>query len=961
MTPSIASSSDHLQPSDCFAPRHLGPRPEDQKAMLSALGVSSMGDLLFEAIPDAIRNDDPLRLRPAASESQATAALRKMMSKNRVLKSAIGAGYHNCLIPSVIERTVFRNPGWYTQYTPYQAEISQGRMEVLLAWQTMIADLCGLPLAGASLLDEPTAAAEAMAMARNIARGKGNVFLIDADAHPQTIAVVLGRAAPMGIEVRVVSPDTFEFGEDVFGCLVQMPNTNGKLQDHAAVAEAARSAGSVPIAAVDPLLLTLMRSPGEMGFEIAVGSAQRFGVPMGFGGPHAGFLATQSNHVRRMPGRIIGVSRDAEGRPALRLTVQTREQHIRRDKATSNICTSQVLLAVMSGFYGIWHGPEGLTEIAKRVRELANLAAESLEAAGFAVEAGPRFDTVAFRSDHVENTLTQAQEAGWNLRDFGDGRVGLTVDETFTPQDLESILSALGCTLVPTQTLDWPAPLVRSSTFMSDAVFHAYRSETQMLRLIKRLESRDLSLCHSMIPLGSCTMKLNSASEMNPVSWPEFSAMHPFAPESQTEGWKEFLADLERSLAEVTGFAGVSLQPNAGAQGEYAGLMTIRAYHEARNESHRNICLVPTSAHGTNPASAVMAGMTVVPLQCDERGDLDVSDLDAKIAKHGDDLAALMVTYPSTHGVFEATIREVCDKVHAAGGQVYLDGANMNAMVGLAKPGDLGADVCHLNLHKTFCIPHGGGGPGMGPIGLAAHLLPYRPGHPVRMPDGADSSAIAPISGAPYGSASILAISWMYLEMMGPKGLREATELAILNANYMAARLSDHYSILYTSPAGRCAHEFILDCRDFEKTAGIRVEDIAKRLMDYGFPAPTMSWPVPGTLMIEPTESEDHAELDRYCDALIAIREEIREIESGEADRDVNLLKMAPHTQSMLVTESWDRPYARERAVYPLAYLRESKFWPPVARVDNPWGDRNIFCSCSGVEEVTNLVESAEA
>lgn len=929
--------------------------------MLSVLGMASMSDLLFEAIPDTIRNDEVLDLRPALGESQATLSLRAMMSKNIVLRSAIGAGYHGCLVPSVIERTVFRNPGWYTQYTPYQAEISQGRMEVLLAWQTMIADLCGLPLAGASLLDESTAAAEAMAMARNIARGKGKVFLMDVHAHSQTIALVLGRAEPMGIEVRVVKPTEFEFTDEVFGCFVQMPTTSGDLVDHAALAEAAQAAGVVPIAAVDPLLLTLMRSPGEMGFEIAVGSAQRFGVPMGFGGPHAGFLATKSNHIRRMPGRIIGVSRDVEGRPALRLTVQTREQHIRRDKATSNICTSQVLLAVMSGFYGIWHGPEGLIEIAERIRSFAGLAAASLQAAGYDVHNGVRFDTVTFRPDHVGDTLAKAVAVGWNLRDFGDGRVGLTVDETFTQEDLHTLLSALGASVVSPTDVVWPESLVRSSSFMSDAVFHSHRSETQMLRLIKRLESRDLSLCHSMIPLGSCTMKLNAASEMDPVSWPEFSSMHPFAPESQTEGWQEFLADLENSLSVVTGFAGVSLQPNAGAQGEYAGLMTIRAYHAARNDSHRNICLVPASAHGTNPASAVMAGMKVVALQCDARGDLDLADLKAKISEHGSQLAALMVTYPSTHGVFESTIREVCDQVHAAGGQVYLDGANMNAMVGLAKPGDLGADVCHLNLHKTFCIPHGGGGPGMGPIGLAAHLLPYRPGHPVRMPVGSESSAIAPISGAPYGSASILAISWMYLEMMGPRGLRQATELAILNANYMAARLSDHYPILYTSPSGRCAHEFILDCRSFEKSAGIRVEDIAKRLMDYGFHAPTMSWPVPGTLMIEPTESEDQAELDRYCEALISIREEIREIESGEADRDVNLLKLAPHTQSMLVTDSWDRPYSRERAVYPLPYLREAKFWPPVARVDNPWGDRNIFCSCAGVDEVAKLTESVEA
>ena len=946
---------------DAFRYRHLGTTPVQQEEMAQSAGFESVQELIETTVPNNIKLQTALSLPPALSESEALTKLRRYADQNKVLRSCIGMGYYDTITPPVLLRNVFENPGWYTAYTPYQPEISQGRLETLLTFQQVIIDLTGMPLANASLLDEATAAAEAMTLMQRMNRkSKSKRFVVASDCHPQTISLVETRAEPLGITVEIVEPDELANVTDAFGVLAQYPGTYGDVRDLSDIIDHCHNAGALVGVASDLLALTLLKSPGAMGADVVFGNSQRFGVPLGYGGPHAAFFATRDEFKRSMPGRVIGVSVDSKGRQALRMAMQTREQHIRREKATSNICTAQALLAIMAGLFAMHHGPQGLRGIGQRVHQMTSSLAASLTSAGFNLQNASWFDTLCVEVDDAAQVIQAAELAGFNFREISSACIGVSLDETTTDEELRAIYRIFDAE--PTSGRSGiPSNLLREMDYLSHPLFSDYRTETEMLRYLKRLENKDISLTRAMIPLGSCTMKLNAAAEMIPVSWPEFSRIHPFAPQHQVAGYRAMLNELTAWLTECTGYDAMSLQPNSGAQGEYAGLMAIRRYHRARGEAHRNICLIPTSAHGTNPASAVMAGMTVVPLQCDERGDLDVADLETKIAKHGDHLAALMVTYPSTHGVFEATIREVCDMVHAAGGQVYLDGANMNAMVGLAKPGDLGADVCHLNLHKTFCIPHGGGGPGMGPIGLAAHLLPYRPGHPVQMPDGADSSAIAPISGAPYGSASILAISWMYLEMMGPKGLREATELAILNANYMAARLSDHFSILYTSPAGRCAHEFILDCRAFEKTAGIRVEDIAKRLMDYGFHAPTMSWPVPGTLMIEPTESEDRAELDRYCDALIAIREEIREIESGEADRDVNLLKMAPHTQSMLVTESWDRPYAKERAVYPLAYLRESKFWPPVARVDNPWGDRNIFCSCAGVEEVANLVESAEA
>ncbi|GAB5496184.1 MAG: aminomethyl-transferring glycine dehydrogenase [Phycisphaerales bacterium] len=964
---SVSGGSD-LDPSDQFVPRHIGPNDNEIAQMLERVGCASLDKLVDQVVPSSIRMQGELKLGEPRGEHELIAELREMAKKNTVNRSYIGMGYHGTITPPVILRNVLENPGWYTQYTPYQAEIAQGRLQALLNFQTMVADLTGMEISGASLLDEGTAAAEAMAMCVNIAKGKRNKFIIDEGCHPQTIEVIKTRARSMGIDIDVAKATDSEIGEDIVGVLVQLPTTDGRVDCYKSLTERAHESGALVVCDVDLMSLALITPPGEWGADIVVGSAQRFGVPMGFGGPHAAFLATSVTHIRKMPGRIVGVSKDSSGNPALRLTIQTREQHIKRDRATSNICTAQALLAIISAMYGSYHGPDGIRQIASRIRSMTVALAEGLIDLGCDFGQDDKqllfFDTLRIKpADAVNEVIGRAHKLGINLRDFGDGTLGVSLDETVTRDDVIDILRAFGgsdntdvdALLCRSSMKDIPGVFQRTSEFMTHEVFNTHHSETEMLRYLKELENRDLSLAHSMIPLGSCTMKLNATSEMLPVTWPEFGALHPFAPADQTKGYRELFSTLENWLSEITGFAGMSLQPNAGAQGEYAGLMVIKAYHESRGEPHRNICLVPTSAHGTNPATAVMAGMKVVPVKSTELGDIDLDHLREQAHAHKDNLGALMVTYPSTHGVFEEGIREVCEIVHASGGQVYMDGANMNAQVGLCRPGDIGADVCHLNLHKTFCIPHGGGGPGMGPIGVAKHLLPFIPGHPVSKPESAGEQAIGPISAAPYGSASILPISWVYIALMGAAGLKKATQVAILNANYMVARLKDHYDIVYTGASGRVAHEFILDCRAFDKAAGIKIDDIAKRLVDYGFHAPTMSWPVAGTLMVEPTESESLAELDRFCDAMIAIRAEIAEIERGEADRESNVLTGAPHSLGVVTSDSWDRPYSRERAAWPMPWLRERKFWPAVGRVDNPFGDRNIMCSCPSVEELAEF------
>jgi glycine dehydrogenase len=959
------ASGGGFAPLDTFVRRHLGSSPEEIGQMLAAVGAADMATLVAETVPAAIRAGAPLAIDLTGEgrepgESEVTARLRATATKNRTLRSYLGLGYHGSVMPGVVRRNVLENPGWYTQYTPYQAEISQGRLEALLNFQTMIADLTGLPVANASLLDEATAAAEAMHVAAavhpNLDSLERPVFFVAADCHPQTIAVVRTRAEAIGIDVEVGDP----FAADVtsgriFGILVQYPGRDGAIRDFAPLAEAAHAADALLVVACDPLALTLLRPPGEFGADLAIGSTQRFGLPMGFGGPHAAFLAVRDEFKRQMPGRLIGVSRDAEGRPALRMALQTREQHIRREKATSNICTAQVLPAILASMYAVYHGADGLRAIAGRVRRLACGLAEAARRAGHRVDAGEIFDTVAFApgAGSAEAVVARALERGINLRATADGRVVVALDETVERADFVDLVEAIGgdggaADELAAEPPALAAPHARTSDFLTHPVFRRYHTEHEMLRYIRRLEQRDLSLAQSMIPLGSCTMKLNATAEMEPISWPELGNLHPFAPLDQAAGYVELFGDLERWLCEVTGFAAVSLQPNAGSQGEYAGLLVIRAHHRARGEAHRDVCLIPVSAHGTNPASAVMAGMRVVPVACDTFGNVDVDDLRAKAEANAESLAALMVTYPSTHGVFEERIREMCEIVHRFGGQVYLDGANMNAQVGLCRPGDYGADVCHLNLHKTFCIPHGGGGPGMGPIGVAAHLAPFLPGHPLVACGG--ERAIGPVAATPWGSALILAIPWMYVAMMGGDGLRRATELAILNANYLAARLAGEYPILYRGANGRVAHEFIVDLRQFKASAGIEAEDVAKRLMDFGFHAPTMSFPVPGTLMIEPTESESKAELDRFCEAMLAIRAEIRAVEEGRLDRKDNPLKRAPHSAGALIGE-WSRPYSREQAVFPLPWVRESKFWPFVGRIDNVYGDRNLVCLCPPVEE----------
>ena len=924
-----------------FASRHIGPSGAERESMLRVVGAASLDALIEETVPANIRLGRELTLPAARSEEQALADLRALMDRNVVAQSCIGAGYYGTNTPAVIRRNILENPGWYTAYTPYQAEIAQGRLEALLNFQTMVCDLTGMQISNASLLDESTAAAEAMTLCHDI-KG-GDAFFVSDHCHPQTVALLRTRAEPLGIRI-LVGPAESGPEEAVFGALFQYPATDGTIGDLGTFISRTHEAGALAVVAADLLALTIITPPGELGADIVVGSAQRFGVPPGFGGPHAAFLATRDEHKRRMPGRLVGVSKDAAGNPALRLTLQTREQHIRREKATSNICTAQVLLAVMASMYAVYHGPDGLRGIAERVHRLALRLAGSLAHLGYAVHPGPFFDTVRvwLGTRHADEVLVRAAARGINLRKLDEHAVAIALDET--TGDLRPLLEVFGGTPgdIFEELPEVIGPSLRRKTdFLTHPVFHSHHTETEMLRYIRRLEAKDLSLTTSMIPLGSCTMKLNATSEMLPVTWETVALLHPLVPQDQAAGYFEMAAELEAWLAEITGFAAVSLQPNAGSQGEYAGLLAIRGWHRSRGESHRDVCLIPASAHGTNPASAVMAGMRVVSVACDALGNIDLSDLRAKADLHRDALAAVMVTYPSTHGVFEEGIRELCDIVHASGGQVYMDGANMNAQVGLCRPGDIGADVCHLNLHKTFCIPHGGGGPGVGPIGVAAHLAPFLPGHPL-----AHDNIVGPVSQAPLGSASILVISWMYIAMMGPRALRDATAVAILNANYIAARLDGYFPVLFKGGRGRVAHECILDLREWKQRAGIEVEDVAKRLMDFGFHAPTMSWPVVGTLMVEPTESESQAELDRFCEAMITIHGELAAIERGELDRADNPLKNAPHTAAAVTSDEWPHAYSRSLAAWPAPWLRGHKFWPSVARIDNVYGDRHIFCSC---------------
>ena len=953
-----AAPATRWDASDDFALRHLGAHGADVAAMLEAVGVSSLDALIDATVPPAIRLHRRLNLSGPRSESDVLAELRAIAAKNQVYRSYIGMGYYDTLTPGVILRNILENPAWYTAYTPYQPEIAQGRLEALLNFQTMVADLTGLPIANASLLDEATAAAEAMTMCkRGQKHAGGNVFFVSEKCHPQTIAVVLTRAEPLGIEVVVGDHRAYVWDGQAFGALLQYPDTEGTVQDFTGFIAEAHAAGALVVVATDLLALTLLTPPGEFGADIAIGSSQRFGVPMGYGGPHAAFMATRDELKRIMPGRLIGVSVDSAGAPALRLALQTREQHIRRERATSNICTAQVLLAIMASMYAVYHGPDGLRRIAERVRRRTLVLATTLQQLGYQINDGPIFDTLKITGGprSAVDLIAAARAKRINLRAYADGAVGVALDEAVSATDLTTLLELFGVAdalgideLAGRLSPDYAPPFQRSSAYLTHPVFGRYHTETEMLRYIYRLQSRDLSLAQAMIPLGSCTMKLNATTEMAAITWPEFAGLHPFAPLDQAQGYAELFAKLEAALTEITGFAAVSLQPNAGSQGEYTGLLTIRDYHHSRGEAHRRICLIPSSAHGTNPASAVMAGMEVVVVACDDQGNVDLADLAAKAAEHSHDLAAIMVTYPSTHGVFEAGIVELCRVVHSHGGQVYMDGANMNAQVGLCRPADIGADVCHLNLHKTFTIPHGGGGPGMGPIGVAAHLAPFLPTHPV-VPGVGGSQSTRTVAAAPWGSPSILPIPYAYIALMGAEGLTAATKMAILNANYIAARLQPYFPVLYRGENGYVAHECILDMRQF-KHAGVEVDDIAKRLMDYGFHAPTMSFPVAGTLMIEPTESESKAELDRFCDAMIAIRAEIARVESGAADPHDNVLKGAPFTALAVSADTWDRPYSRQAAAYPTAFSREYKFWPAVGRIDSVYGDRHLVCTCPPIE-----------
>lgn len=960
-TPETAVAETEKPPPhpDRFINRHIGPDATEARAMLEAIGFDSMENFIDAVVPKSIRSSQPLSLPEALPEQAALKKLRKIISENKPHRSYLGMGYSDCIVPPVIQRNLLENPGWYTQYTPYQAEISQGRLESLLNFQTMVCDLTGMEIANASLLDEATACAEAMTMCHAI-KGKSdrNAFVAAANCHPQNLELLQTRAKPLDIQVRIASDNEMVFDENVFGVLLQYPTTEGATPDYTDLITKAHEAGVMVVMATDLLALTLLKAPGELGADIAIGNAQRFGVPLGYGGPHAAFLATRDIYKRQIPGRIVGVSKDSRGKPAFRLSLQTREQHIRRDKATSNICTAQALLANMSAMYACYHGPNGLRKIAGRVHSLTRFLAAGITRLGHKVKHESYFDTLAV-SPHTSQSASDLVQIATtyriNLRVIDKNTIGIALDETTTEADINELLQIFNEGRDIPFTLDEltaleviPENLRRNSQYLTHEVFHKHRSETELMRYLKKLESRDLSLVHSMIPLGSCTMKLNAVSEMQPISWPEFNSVHPFVPLQQTRGYQKMFSDLENWLAEITGFFSVSLQPNAGSQGEFAGLLVIRAYHESRNEAHRNVCLIPTSAHGTNPASAVLAGMQVVPVKCSEEGDIDLEDLRCKANEHANELAAMMITYPSTHGVFEESIREICELVHSAGGQVYLDGANLNAMIGIAQPGELGADVCHINLHKTFCIPHGGGGPGMGPIGVAEHLVDFLPAHPVVNLGG--ENPIGAVSGAPWGSASILPISWMYIAMMGTTGLKAATEHAILNANYIATRLEPHYQVLYKGTNDHVAHECILDLRQFKK---VTVEDVAKRLMDFGFHAPTISWPVAGTMMVEPTESESKEELDRFCEAMIAIRTEIEAVERSTVDTEENLLKNAPHTTDMIGANEWPHNYGREEAAFPTPWLRDYKFWPAVSRIDNTWGDRNLVCSCAGIESFT--------
>jgi glycine dehydrogenase len=961
MTGLLAQFSE-LCDGDVFASRHIGPRDSDITDMLRVIGAASLEDLASRTVPGAIRLTEALDLPPPLDEAGILAELHAIAARNVVRKSLIGCGYHGTHTPPVILRNILENPGWYTAYTPYQSEISQGRLEALLNFQTVVTDLTGLPVANASLLDEATAIAEAVAMAHAAARSKSHVVAVATDLHPQSRAVLATRARPLGWRLVDIAPDDIAAiaAARPFALVLQYPGTTGAIRDLTREIEAAHQTHALAIVAADLLSLTLLTPPGEMGADVAVGSAQRFGVPMGFGGPHAAFFATRDTFKRNMPGRLVGVSQDAAGAPALRLALQTREQHIRREKATSNICTAQVLLAVMAGFYAAWHGPDGLRRIATKINLGARLLADTAARAGHRLLHAEFFDTITFATADASALLRRGLDAGYNLRQIDTETISIALDETVTPADLAALAALLGADIAGGDIVGGgsaiPKPLQRTSKFLRQAVFNAYHAEHAMLRYMKKLEDRDIALNRGMIPLGSCTMKLNAAAEMLPITWPGFANLHPFAPAAQTEGYAAIIGNLQTWLAAATGFAAVSLQPNAGSQGEYAGLLAIRAYQAANGESHRDICLIPSSAHGTNPASAAMAGLRIVVVACDSLGNIDVADLRAKAARHAGNLAALMVTYPSTHGVFETAIRDMCAIVHAAGGQVYMDGANLNAQLGLTSPGMIGADVCHLNLHKTFCIPHGGGGPGIGPIAVASHLAPYLPNHPFRT-DAGPATGIGPVSAAPFGSASILPISYAYIRMMGAAGLKRATEVAILNANYIAARLRPHFPILYSGLNGTVAHECILDCRAFAAIAGIQVEDIAKRLQDFGLHAPTMSWPVPGTLMVEPTESEPRAELDRFCDAMIAISGEIAAIADGHADRADNALRHAPHTAAEVTVEHWRHTYSREQAAFPLPGIAETKYWPPVKRVDNAYGDRNLVCTCAPLSAYAEAAE----
>ena len=945
-------------PFPSFAERHVGPGDEQLCEMLALIGHDSLDSLIDAVVPAKIRFGGKLNLPESQCEFEVLRSFRTIAGKNRVAKSYIGLGYNACVTPPVILRNILEKPGWYTSYTPYQAEIAQGRLEALLNFQTMVTDLTGLEIANASLLDEATAAAEGMAMCFALRKEHSTrAFFVSETCHPQAIAVVKTRARPIGIEVIVGDHRTWNFAMPLFGALIQYPATEGPIYDYRSFIDRLHETHALAVVAADLLSLTLLVPPGEFGADICVGSTQRFGVPLGYGGPHAAYFATRDQFKRLMPGRLVGVSKDPAGRPGYRLSLQTREQHIRRDKATSNICTAQVLLAVIAATYAVYHGPGRLKQIAERIRQQTARLALGLDQLGFKVGSGPRFDTLRVSpGSHRNAILAKAAEALVNFRQFEDGSIGISLDETVSEADLRTLLGLFagrGSASVPElsdqDNGSLPEKLVRKTPYLTHPVFNRYHTETELMRYLHRLEARDLSLTTSMIPLGSCTMKLNAAVEMLPLTWPELGQIHPFVPPAQAAGYRQLIDELERWLVEITGFDAISVQPNAGSQGEYAGLLAIREFHHERGGTERNVCLIPTSAHGTNPASAAMAGFQVVPVQCDAQGNIDIADLRKRAELHADRLGALMVTYPSTHGVFEEGIKEICEIVHQHGGQVYMDGANMNALVGLCRPAELGADVCHLNLHKTFCIPHGGGGPGVGPIGVKAHLAPYLPGNPLA--GFAEKSGVGPVAAAPYGSASILGISWTYIRLMGPEGLTHATKIAIANANYVASRLASFFPILYRGKNGLVAHECIIDLRQFKKPAGIEVEDVAKRLMDYGFHAPTMSWPVPGTMMIEPTESESKAELDRFCDAMISIHGEIRAIETGEADREDNVLKRAPHTAQDLLADNWDRSYSRESAAYPAPWTREHKYWPVVGRIDNVYGDRNLFCSCVPVEQ----------